>query len=59
MITGAPLGFSINGFLDFQISDNGIFQVFPEIFWFIEAFLKFDGFPGTHGTRSNEAPAVH
>ena len=32
------------------------FRYFPEFFWFYQAFLKIDGFSGTHGTRSKGAP---
>ena len=35
-------------------------DAFAEFLWFCEAFLKIDGFPGTHGTSSNGAPdTVH
>ena len=32
-------------------------DAFAEFSWFCDAFLKIDGFPGTHGSRSNGAPA--
>ena len=32
---------------------------FSDIFWFCEAFLKIDRFPGTRGTRSKGAPDIH
>ena len=57
---GASIENSIDGFLSSaSMKSSNISDFFVKTFDFCIAFLKIDGFPGTHGTRSKGAPALY
>ena len=58
VLTGALITFSTDGFLNFVLPrNNRIFENNGQFCELHSAFLKIEGFPGTHGTPSKGAPA--